>query len=134
MGIIQLILRFGFLKIGLGVLSYLKFSTKGILCYGPFIFVLFFLGFEEGLVYFATFYFSIIICIYLPYVYGIPWLYGQKLTTDNVSKMMTAYAIGEATLTFMVRYLMDWFHPMVMFVYIFIIGLFLNYSFNNILM
>ena len=68
-------------------------------------------------------------CLYLPYIYALPGIFGKKLTTNNIAKTMATYSLGEAGLTFGVGYLMDWFHPMAMFVFLFIIALFIYYYF-----
>ena len=66
--------------------------------------------------------FAFLLALYLPYVYSIPDHYGKTLTTDNNSKMMLVYAIGESALIFFVGYLMEWIHPMMFFGYMLLAG------------
>ena len=66
--------------------------------------------------------YAFLLALYLPYVYSIPDHYGRTLTTDNNSKMMSAYAIGESALIFFVGYLMEWIHPMMFFAYMLLAG------------
>lgn len=66
--------------------------------------------------------YAFLLALYLPYVYSIPDHYGMTLTTDNNSKMMLAYAIGESALIFFVGYLMEWIHPMMFFAYMLLAG------------
>ena len=57
----------------------------------------------------------------MPYLYTVPEEYNKAITSQNTSKMVTSFVIGEATLTWIVGYLMEVAHPLALFVYLFII-------------
>jgi hypothetical protein len=67
------------------------------------------------------------ICQYLPYLFALPAFFGKTLTSNNSSKMMSFYALGESVLTFFVGYLMEYIHPMAMFLYMMLLAIIMNF-------
>jgi hypothetical protein len=53
---------------------------------------------------------------YTPYLYALPSHYGKVLTPNNTLNTVIYYSIGEAVISSVVGYLMEWIHPIMLFV------------------
>lgn len=55
----------------------------------------------------------------MPYLYALPSEYKKSFTEQGTCNTIIAYAIGEAVITGLIGCLMDWIHPIMLFVSIF---------------
>lgn len=107
MAVIQTPVRIIFIFIKTNTMNVLHISILGYLSLPIVAYILYFLHFRIFLVYEITIHFSLAFVLYLQYLYSLPQLYKMTLTTQNTSKMMTAYAVGEALLPAVIEYLME---------------------------
>lgn len=87
--------------------------------------------FEMFLVYSSIVLFALVTLLLYPAFYSLPSYFNQTITTENTSKMITAYAIGEAAFVFVGGYLMEYIHPISLFCYLLVISLFLKHFFSR---
>lgn len=112
-------------------LTLIRFNLLATVLYGPLIVLLYLMQFEMVLVYSSIVLFSLVILLLYPSLYSLPSYFNQTITTENTSKMVTAYAIGEAAFAFLGGYLMEYIHPISLFFYLFMISLFQKYFFSK---
>lgn len=127
MAVCQLICRLIFLIVQTETPSLLRKCSRAMLFYGLVLFFLYFFKLQLLLVFSSVLMYSIMICQYLPYLFALPAFFGKTLTSNNSSRMMSFYALGESVLTFFVGYLMEYIHPMTMFLYMMLLAIIMNF-------
>jgi hypothetical protein len=66
---------------------------------------------------------GILFANYCPYLYALPARFGIEMTSSNTSNTIIAYAFGEAVVSYLIGFLMDLFHPLFLFIIIFLFGI-----------
>ena len=105
LSVILIILIVISLFVKINVVSFLRFIINNSLYYTPVLFIFYLLNLEKTMVIISIIYFGLITCLLKPFLITLPSEFHLQLTSDNMSKMSTSYAIGESLLTFAVGYL-----------------------------
>jgi len=53
---------------------------------------------------------------YVPYLYSLPSRYGKVFTSENTLNTIIYYSIGEAVISSIIGYLMEWIHPIMLLI------------------
>lgn len=53
---------------------------------------------------------------YVPYLYALPSRYGKVFTPGNTLNTIIYYSIGEAVVSSIIGYLMEWIHPVMLWI------------------
>lgn len=59
---------------------------------------------------------------YVPYLYALPSIFGKVFTPNNTLNTVIYYSIGEAIVSCIIGYLMEWIHPIMLFVTLFVLS------------
>lgn len=74
------------------------------------------MGFQLILIFGSSIILGIIFSSYVPYVYALPSEYNMGFTEKGTCNTIIAYAIGEAVVTALIGCLMQWIHPIMLFI------------------
>ena len=105
LSVILIILIVISLFVKINIVSFLRFIINNSLYYTPVLFIFYLFNLEKAMVIISIIYFGFITCLLKPFLITLPSEFHLQLTSDNMSKMSTSYAIGESLLTFAVGYL-----------------------------
>lgn len=83
----------------------------------------YFLNIQIILIYGSSIVLGVIFSSYVPYIYALPSEFMLSFTETGTCNTIIAYAIGEAVITAFIGCLMNWVHPMMLFVMMFLFSI-----------
>ncbi len=66
---------------------------------------------------------GILFASYVPYLYALPNRFNKVFTPNNTFNTVIYYAIGEAIVSAIIGYLMDWIHHLMLFVALLVLSI-----------
>ncbi len=66
---------------------------------------------------------GILFASYAPYLYALPNRFNKVFTPNNTFNTVIYYAIGEAIVSAIIGYLMDWIHHLMLFVALLVLSI-----------
>jgi hypothetical protein len=73
---------------------------------------------------------GILYASYVPYLYALPSKYNKIFTPNNTYNTVIYYAIGEAIVSAIIGYLMEWIHHIMLFVSLLILAIINKFVLN----
>lgn len=109
------VFRFVFMFWNPDIVKTLHYATQVLIITLIASIISYFLHVQIILIYGSSIVLGVIFSSYVPYVYALPSEFGVKFTEQGTCNTIIAYAIGEAVITAFIGCLMNWVHPIMLF-------------------